>query len=360
MACILVVDDSEENRCAIRRALGSNGHRVVEADGGTCALAVAKSESIDLALVDFVMPGIDGIETGQRLKAEVSPDFLPVILVTAMDERALRIRGLGVVDDFIARPFDVDELRVRTENLLRLREREIAFRRQAAELAELNRFREEMFSLVIHDLKNPLSVVVANMAYAAQSLADDEARIALREADLAAKRQLRLIANLLDLARLETNRLVAHRRPMTLAALVLPLVAARQFIADSRQIAVEVEGNLEQEFPLDADLLSRVLDNLLDNALRYAPQGGRIVVSSRTDGSDLVLTVGNSGPAIPADFREQIFEKFGQATPPVGRMNLGLGLYFCRLAVEAHGGSLWVEERNALPTVFYIRIPAQS
>lgn len=359
-ASILVVDDAEDNRGTLRRALVGSGHRILEAQSGAEALSVAESESIDLAVVDFVMPGIDGIETGRRLKQAAAPQFFPVVLVTAVDERALRARGLGVVDDFVARPFDTAELRARTNNLLRLRQRDNAFRQQAIEMKELLQFRDEMFSLVVHDLKSPLSVIVANMAYAEQSLTDEDARAALHEGQLAAKRQLRLIANLLDLSRLETARLTAKRQRTTIGTIVRVPVDERRFVADLRGITLQIEGQLDDLFAVDADLLGRVLENLLDNAMRYAPRGGRIVVAVRLNGDGLVITVGNSGPPIPADCRAQVFEKFAQANSAVGRMNMGLGLYFCRLAVTAHGGKLSVEESKDLPTVFCIRIPNQK
>lgn len=358
MASVLIVDDCEANRAALRRALSAQGHRVVEANGGKAALAMARSETIDLAVVDFMMPELDGIETGVQLKQQSGHDFFPVIIVTGHDNQALRNRGLGIVDDFIARPFDVEELRARVANLLRVREREVALRAQAFQVEELSRFRDEMLSLLVHDMKNGLSVVVANLQFAAESLPMDcEARSAMGEAGLASKRVLRHVNNLLDLSRLETAGLVARRATLTSRALIEPLIAQRRFIADARVLGVVLEGDLDHEIEVDADLLSRVVENLLDNAFRYTPQNGRIVVAAQSQPSGILLTVGNNGPPIPVEMRERIFEKFGQVTPQVGRMNFGLGLYFCRLAVAAHGGRLWVEEREALPTVFCISVP---
>lgn len=358
MASVLVVDDCEANRSAVRRALSTMGHRVVEADGGQSALASARSEPIDLALVDFMMPDVDGIRTGELLKQQAGPDFLPVIMLTGNDDRELRIRGLGVVDDFVTRPFDSEELRTRVANLLRLRERELGFRTLAAQLAELSRFRDEMLSLIVHDMKSPLGVVVANVEYAAQSATtDSETRTALDEAGLASKRLLRMVNNLLDLASLESPGLIVRRSAATVRSLVEPLIAQRRFIANARPLSVELRGDLDHLIEVDGDLISRVIENLFDNAFRYTPERGRIVVETQSQPAGILITVGNNGRAIPVAMREQIFEKFGHVTPQVGRMNFGLGLYFCRLAVAAHGGRLWVEEQEALPTVFCISLP---
>jgi signal transduction histidine kinase len=95
----------------------------------------------------------------------------------------------------------------------------------------------------------------------------------------------------------------------------------------------------------------------MDNAIRYTPRMGRIVLAAVSSESQVQLRVGNTGPAIPAAKRETIFEKFGQLTQSGYRTNLGLGLYFCRLAIEAHGGRMWVDESPELPTVFCIDLP---
>jgi signal transduction histidine kinase len=101
----------------------------------------------------------------------------------------------------------------------------------------------------------------------------------------------------------------------------------------------------------------RIIDNTLDNAVRYTPRGGRISLAAEAVSDERVqIRIGNSGPAIPAEHRESIFEKYGQTSPGQGRMNLGLGLYFCRLAIVAHGGRIWVESTTDLPTIFVIEM----
>jgi K+-sensing histidine kinase KdpD len=110
---------------------------------------------------------------------------------------------------------------------------------------------------------------------------------------------------------------------------------------------------------LDRELFGRVLENLLDNGARYAPRGGRVAVSGGRDGRGVEIAIGNSGPPVPPAEREAIFGRYFQieARRAAARKNRGLGLYFCKLAVEAHGGTIHVEERGALGAVFVVRIP---
>jgi signal transduction histidine kinase len=120
-------------------------------------------------------------------------------------------------------------------------------------------------------------------------------------------------------------------------------------------LEVDVPGGLELD--CDAEMLTRVLENLLDNGLRYAPQRGKLVARAVAVGDTIELQVGNNGPPVPVEARALIFEKFGQTASGTGRMNLGLGLYFCRLVAEVHGGTIRVEETPALPTLFVFALP---
>jgi len=125
----------------------------------------------------------------------------------------------------------------------------------------------------------------------------------------------------------------------------------------ARKIEIVVAPSTEIVVTLDTDLVTRTVENIFDNALRYTPSGGTIEVELRETGSDVEIRIGNSGRAIPIGERGAIFEKHRQEGSEVGHMNLGLGLYFCRLAIGAHGGRIWIEETDRLPTVFGIRLP---
>ena len=142
-----------------------------------------------------------------------------------------------------------------------------------------------------------------------------------------------------------------------IASLIDPIVRQHAARALRRATAVVVRVDPALAIPLDADVMARVLENLFDNAARYTPVGGRIEIGFERVGTNAVLSIGNTGPEIEPASRSLIFEKYGQASANSGRMNLGIGLYFCRLAVEAHRGSIWVDSMPGLPTVFKLAIP---
>lgn len=360
MARILIVDDQPLNRELLVAYLESAQHEIIEAEDGLQALASCQPTLPDLVLLDVSMPGMDGFVVTRRLKELAGSAYLPVILVTALADQQSRIAGLkSGADEFLTKPVDRTELTVRVAALLALQSQTRALLKRNVELAELQRFREEMTGLLVHDLKGPLAAVMANLDYLIGEIATDDIDVndALAGSREASLRLLRLLANLLDTTRAEEGRLKAQRTALPLKPLLGSLLAQRGNLARLRTVtlALEVDGALAAFG--DDDLVTRVVENILDNAIRYTPSGGRVEIAAACDGAFARISIGNSGRPIPPEAHQRIFEKYGQATAGVGRMNLGLGLYFCRLAIETMGGQLHVESRPALPTVFVFELP---
>jgi PAS domain S-box-containing protein len=229
---------------------------------------------------------------------------------------------------------------------------------KADTLIELGRFRDDAAAMIVHDLKNPLSVIVANYDYILNGFEGSADCIeALQASQIAGRRMIRLLANLVDVARLEKGTLDVRASEITLSQLLESVAEQRRVLARSLKIAIILASCPEITAEVDADLVTRTVENIFDNALRYTPSGGSIEIDLREVGPDVEIRIGNSGCAIPVGARSRIFEKYGQVSSDIGRMNLGLGLYFCRLAIEAQGGGIWVEESEQLPTVFGIRLP---
>jgi signal transduction histidine kinase len=361
VARILVVDDEPLNRNLLRACFAGSGHDIVEAATGDLALALAEDATPDLVLLDVMMPGMDGFETTRQLKAMFADTFVPVVLVTALDDRNSRVTGLAAgADEFLTKPIDRDELLMRSGNLLQLRAREVELQRRNVELVELQRFQDETMAMLVHDLKSPLSVILASIDYLIGAGGmGAEAVEALEDCLQAGSRIARLTSNILEIAHAESGRLEVRRGQVRLAGLVETVLRPRRSVLERRGLAVEVEVG-DRAAEVDRDLIARVLENLIDNAARYTPASGRMRISADGDPGDpgrVVLRVGNSGAPIPAASRMLVFEKFTQVWES-RRGSVGLGLYFCRLAIEAHGGKIWIEETEALPTVFAFALPA--
>ena len=362
-ATILIVDDDLDARELLRIYLREGGYETIEAEDGERAVELATTRAPDLVLMDVMLPRMNGFEAARRIKQQRSGEYLPIIIVSTLRDQSSKLLSYRIgADDFLSHPVDRIELGVRVARLLDLRKQHQVLARRNEELAELQRFRDEMSSTVVHDLKNPLAVILANLTYAVEEVRreegiDPDIVSALTESQEAGRRLLRLLTNLADVARIEANRLDAAAHPTPVGRLLGQIAAQRRVMAQTREITVDVRVPAEVEAALDADLVTRAIENVFDNALRYTPSGGTIALSLTRVGDEIEIAVGNDGPSIPESARHAIFEKYGQSARNSGRMNLGLGLYFCRLAAEAHGGSLELRSTAEFPTVFCFRLP---
>jgi signal transduction histidine kinase len=219
-----------------------------------------------------------------------------------------------------------------------------------AKLDRLQRFRDDMANMIVHDLKGPLSNIsttlgIIRLLLAEHGLApDSEAAGLVAAAEQSAEQMARLIGNLLDAQRLEEGRLPVALGPTDLGAALRE--RCRQVGARLAQKQLVLDASIPDDLPAaraDPALFARVLDNLLDNAIKYTPSGGHIAVSCRPEAAGLVVRVADSGPGIPASERERVFDKYEQLGGDRRRdSGAGLGLAFCRMAVQAQGGTIWV------------------
>jgi PAS domain S-box-containing protein len=220
--------------------------------------------------------------------------------------------------------------------------------RDITEQVELEKMRRDMTAMLFHDLQSPLGNVLSSLELVEMELPEDldTARLMLETAQDSGKRLRALIHTLLDIDRLEAGSPINQRRPVTVDQLLddaQRLVNAgleRQQVALTREVAQGLPS-----LNVDHDMISRVILNLLDNALKYTPRSSEIVACARPADEDgmVIISIADSGPGIPEPYQRSIFDKFQRVRSDDGSKGLGLGLAFCRLAVEAHGGRIWVE-----------------
>ncbi|CAN5921471.1 response regulator [soil metagenome] len=366
-ATILVVDDSEENLELTREALALEGYRVVLAQGGEEGILAFAKEPADCVLLDVRMPGIDGFTTCERIRGLPGGADVPVLFLTAQRDvdtfdRALRSGG----DDFLTKPTRPNELVVRTQSALKLRRMSVELRghydllkRQRDDLLRLQLQKERLTAFVVHDLENPVNA----MDLHAQVLLDSEglgtsSRESALQIRAAAAQLRRMILNLLDVSLADEGKLAPRRSAIDLRRLVDDVRAELGATAEAH--AVKIESAIEATVVhADEALFRRTLANLIENAIRYAPEGTAVTVSARSLDGVTELRVADVGSGIPAAMRERVFGAFVQVEEGervVAHGSRGLGLTFCKLAVEAHGGRIWVEDA-APGAVFCVSIP---
>lgn len=349
---LLIVDDEPPNRRLLDSILKREGYATESVEDGRQAVERVKAGGIDLVLLDVMMPVMDGVAACRAIREELGLRLLPVVLVTALSDRASRTRGKEAgADDFITKPIYQDELLARVRVLLSVRRYQM----------ELEVARRRLTGLLVHDLKSPLAAVRLNLLHLREECSGCE-RLELREAaeeGLQGVAQIQqMVLDLLDVGLAEDGRLPFAPAEHDLGAVVAGAATRARRMVEERgaELHVAVAGSLP---PLRCDegLVVRVLQNLLGNAARYVPRGGRVEVQLYAGADEVTLCVGNDGPRIAPEQHAHLFDKFGQVHEGQQAHNRGLGLYFCRLVAERHGGRIGVRDRESGGVCFELTLP---
>lgn len=365
---VLAIDDKEENLALTAAVLEAEDYDVVLARSGEEGLSAFVAEKPDVVLLDVRMPGMDGFTTCERLRDLEGGKETPVLFLTALRdldtfEKALRVGG----EDFLTKPVRPTELVLRVQTALRvrrmgeeIREHFDMIRKQRDDMMRLQLQKERLTSFLVHDLKNPVGAIDL---YAQILLRDrnlpERARENVENIRSDARNLLRLILNLLDVSRSEEGQLSPKIEEIDLCAHIHDLRGVLAVRARAAGQKLEVTCMSPLPVRADADLLRRVIENLVDNAVRHGPQGGTIRIEANQCDGVAEIHVLDEGPGIAPELREKIFDKYVQvntAGPSTTRSGRGLGLAFCKAAVEAHGGTIRVEDA-AVGTAFCVRLP---
>ena len=233
--------------------------------------------------------------------------------------------------------------------------------RDVSERAALDELRRDLTSMIFHDLRSPLGNVISSLEMLQVSLAesDETTRSVLSIALRSSRRLSRLVESLLDLGQLETGQAVLHKTMSSLSGLIADAAEEIHPVAEARGHTIQF--SLPKGDPLmvemDVEMIRRVMINLLENAIKYTRPPGRITVFGRREDGAVIVGVRDSGPGIAPQDQRTVFEKFARLAHEGQPKGLGLGLAFCRLAAEAHGGTIWVESELGQGSTFAFSLP---
>lgn len=354
---ILIVDDELENFDVLEAMLMAKPYQLHYAANGVQALSFLQNYQPDLILLDVMMPDLDGIETCRRIKSNPHWQHIPIVMVTALNSKEDLVRCLNAgATDFLSKPVNSAELRARVHSMLRIKQ-------QHDDLQNLLQVREEMVSMIVHDLKNPLCSIILHTEFLQlmTSLPEPCLRKVNRIAGSAQQLQIQ-IDSLLLIAKIEAGKIALDYAEVDLCMLCNEALNDFEVIATQKQLTLirelpEPGGTIE----VDVHLFRRILDNLLSNAIKFSDPDSPITLRaaySETRGA--VIQVLDEGPGISAAVKSRIFQKYEVGTLAEGVEQTGLGLAFVKMAIEAHGGEVEVTDNQPQGSIFTLYLKSDS
>jgi signal transduction histidine kinase len=355
-ARVLVVDDDEQICRQLASGLAAAGYQVIAAYDGAQAIQCAEDTPPDVAIVDLEMP-TGGLEVIKHLKKLAGPAVHVIVMTGHDDEPSRRDAFDAGTDDFVVKPTGLAELKRRLAAAIRTQRAYVEVR-VAKEVADRRMtYGAEASALLAHDLNNSLAVSLANLQLIAdETKLEPDLDDALKSSIRALRRMSGLVANFVDIARFEdaaVKPVISQVHVYSVVESILEVNASS--LKNGVTVRIDCPRDLEGRF--DSALVERVLHNLVGNACRYCNAGGEIVVAGRQwhDQHGVKISVTNTGPQVPENIRGTLFGKYVRG----GGGKRGMGLYFCRLVAEAHGGRIDYEAAEAGPS-FVVRLPGRD
>lgn len=354
-ATLLVVDDTPANLQVLAECLSGAGHQVLAAEDGPSAIDLAIRAAPDLILLDVMMPGIDGYETCRRLKTFPETRDIPVLFMTARSDVEAKVRGFqaGAVD-YITKPYQEEEVLARVTTHLTLA-------RQKRDLERMLEERSRFMKIAAHDLRNPLTAIVAWAEFGEMSAGDPEVPDMFRKIGLAALQMNEIINDFLALQILKIQAASAAKTEWDLRALLAQVIDQLAPAAERKSTTLTLQA---PEGPAPARghwaHMHQILTNYLSNGVKYSPPGSRVTARLCRKPNAWRVEVADQGPGIPPEERHKIFTEFPRIStrPTGGETSTGLGLAIVKNLAESQGGAVGVEFPAQGGSVFWVDIPA--
>ena len=368
---LLLIDDDEVDRLAVKRLLrqSRSSIQVEEATSPPAALSALDMTPFDCVLLDYNIPGSDGLAILNDIRSKGYS--VPVIVLTGQgdEELAVELMKAGAADYLNKNALTSERLDRSLRYAIAIHRaeqerRELLEReRRARELAQAaNRAKDEFLATLSHELRTPLNAIMGwARLLVSGNLDADTARRAIEIIDRNTRLQAQLIEDLLDISRIITGKLRLDVRPTPIRSIIEGAVESVRALADARSVTIEARlDEADEPLPCDPARMQQVVWNLLTNAIKFTPEGGRVAVQVSRTSCDLSIEVTDTGIGIEPDFLPYVFDRFRQQDGASTRSHggLGLGLSIVQHLVALHGGS--VEARSAgvdLGATFVVRLP---
>lgn len=349
---ILVIDDEEQNFDVIEILLFREGYTLHFAQSGNAAFSFLEKNKVDAILLDVMMPEMDGIEFCRRIRANHQIDYIPIVVVTALNTKEDLARCLEAgADDFVSKPISGIELRARVKSMLRIKHQHDALRNNLL-------LREDMVNMMVHDFSNHLVSIILGCEALRDNNNQSRQDKQIQLMENSAKQLQSLTDSLLMMAKLEADKMLIEAENVRLGEIIESALEDFDFLAKSRKIEIinDVPSS-DKKVCLDEKVIRRVLDNLISNAIKFSPANSQIKLCVEyPENLQARIKVFDEGQGISDKLKQIIFDKFQVGQVVKGITQTGLGLAFCQLAIHAHHGKIFVQDNQPQGTIFTIEI----
>ncbi len=367
---ILIVDDIPSNIWLLKAMLEQSGFQICSAENSEEALERLKRGTIDLILLDVLMPGVNGFELAEQLKHH--PDYreIPIIFLTALNEPGDVVKGFQLgANDFISKPFNKEELFVRIRHQLTLLEAKRTIQQQTGELQKTIAGRDALYSVIAHDLRIPMSSLKMNLNVLLLKM--EEYQIGkqdilemLQTANETTERLFTLLDNLLKWTRSQLGRLEAVPQGIYLAELAEGVVEVFSMVAATKQIKINFQSSPaeETEVQVDIDMIKTAIRNLLSNAIKFSYSGSEIDVAVKSKGREVYFTVIDYGCGIKQEEQHKLLDVATHYTTfgTEHESGSGLGLLLVMEFMKLNNGQLFFTSKEGEGSTFSFVLPKKE
>ena len=364
---VLVVDDDRLNIRILSGILKSEGYVIAEASSGERALEVYPTFKPNLVLLDVMMPGINCYDACREFNRLYGDDCAPIVFITAKNEPDDVVEGLAAGGaDYLAKPFQKKEVVARIRTHLRSQMLAEQQKMLVEQLSKANAAKNRFLGMAAHDLRNPLASIRGLAEFLRDGVVGDltpDQLDLINTIHTASQSMLRMVNELLDVATIESGELKVVQADHNLCELIEKSVYLANIDAAKKNTSISFSPPPRPATAwIDAAKIQQVVDNLLNNAVKYSPPGSRITAEYRWDSEHRIFAVKDQGPGIPENERDKLFKDFGRLSvqPTGGEKSTGLGLAICRKIVDAHNGTIVAENLTGGGCEFRVTLPVHS
>lgn len=359
---VLIAEDDAAARKMVSQYLKKKGYNVFEASNGIETFTSIIEHPINIAVIDWVLPGMDGIDVCRKIREKQKSSYVFIIMLTAKEGKKDLIEGFKAgVDEYIMKPVNLQELIARIKVGARIVRLEKKLIEKQRELTGNNERKNKFIGIVAHDLRNP---VISIRGFSELLLKDsnnfnEEQNEFLSIIHSTSRNMLAMINDLLDISRIESGNIHLSQKTGSLNKLILEKIQLIQLQANKKHITIHKELFLIPDIAFDAHRLGQAVDNLITNAIKFAPIGSNVYLSLKQDEGLVRFSVTDEGPGIPREEQHLLFSEFHRLSirPTGGETSTGLGLAIAKKIIEAHNGVIEFETQEGMGSTFSLILP---